>query len=154
MPKPKKTDKVEEMVVPQGKPFMTEVIKLLSQLSNIKPDSNANSDKFVADAYKWDAAEALCKKKSDQAWATLESHNIIPEDGERRALGPGEHLLSESKLFVVQAKISQPVKRFSADALADEMVKQFKCSRSDALLMIERAKKPSNSTVTLSVLER
>ena len=133
-----------------AKPFMISVTRILSELNSLKGDKS-NVGALLAEAFKWDAVQAMGKARSDKAWDELENTGIIKTEG----LAAGQtHILAESPMFMAQALVTQPVKRFSADAMADAMVKKFKCSRADALMMIEDAKKPTAPTKRLSIIER
>lgn len=157
MPKPKKSveeykaDAAQAQADAGSKPFMIAVTRLLSQLNGLQSeDSKHNIGRALSEAFKWDAAAKLCEGRSDAAWKTLASEGIINKEG----LSPGDHTLADSPHFVCLASVTQPVRRFNADALAEEMVKRFKCSRADALMMIEDAKKPASSTVRMKIVEK
>jgi hypothetical protein len=146
-------DKIDEAKAKKeaasSKPFMIAVTKVLSQLSNLAgPKDNVGA--MLANAFRWDAAESMCKARATAAWDELEKQGIVNKDG----LSPGAHVLADSPSFAVTANVTQPVKRFNADKMADLMVKKFKCSRADALQMVEDAKKEGNSTVRLNIVEK
>lgn len=159
MPKPKPgrsqevQDKIDEANKKReeasGKPFMISVVKVLSQLSSLAgPKDNVGA--MLANAFRWDAAWTMCEAKSKAAWKQLTDSGIVDETN----LKPGAHVLADSPQFSVTANVTQPVKRFNPDKMADLMVAKFKCSRAVALQMIEDAKKEGKSTVKTAVIEK
>lgn len=67
----------------------------------------------------------------------------------------GEHNLCDSQHFVCTAKVSAPVKRFDAVALATKLNKsKYKVPLAVATEMIEQAKLPTKGTVTITIAER
>lgn len=134
--------------------FTTEIAKLLTSL-DVKlmgsgPDAKHNVGRRLQQAYFWDQVQAYAKKQSDTLWSGLEKDELVLTSN----LDPGDHVLAESPHFVVNAKVSERVRRFNADYLADQMKKKFKVSIPIAKQMIESAKQPSNSTTTLKIVEK
>lgn len=116
----------------------------------ISKRNETNAGNTLADAYFWDEVYSYAKKRSDGIWAQLEKDRRVEKD----ALDPGNHELEQSTLFVLSAKVSQPVRRFNSDVMAKAMSKKFKVAIPTAVQMIEAAKVGTKSQVVLSVTER
>lgn len=113
------------------------------------PDTS-NTGKLVGEAYMWDEIASYAKKKSEQLWGRLEADGIIEPPDNTTA---SESVLYKSKSFIVNAKVSNPVKRFNPSVLAKALNKKYKVPIPVAIQMIEEAKIGTKGTVTLSIVE-
>lgn len=140
--------------------FQAEITKLLNKLQDTcdkkNPDreaKNAPHALTIANAYFWTAVEKFAKGKKEEAWENMEKAGFLPDDV--RAYDPGEYVLGEAPSFIVKAKVSEPVKRFNDETLADMLyTSKYKVPKPIAKEMIAKAKVPSASTVTKSIIER
>lgn len=136
--------------------YETDIIKQLTKLGKsngtVNPDSKHNTGSLLGEAFMWDRIEAYAKNRSDAAWKALEKEGLIPD---KKTLDPGDHQLSQSPSFAVFARVTQPVKRFSGEELAILLAKsKYKVPVSTTKELIDQAKVPTNSMVTMKVVER
>lgn len=137
-----------------GARIVAAIGKLHKDLQDKAPDQRHNQGKYLSEVYFWDVVATYAAKRAKDAWLKLDENGVIPNDEERRALDPGEHSLAESPHFTCSAKISQKVRRFSADALAGLLKKQFKVPEATTKELVEKAKVPTTSSVSLSIMEK
>ena len=135
--------------------YHTDIIKMLSKLGKNgteNPDGKHNTGRLIGEAYLWDTVAKYAKGRSDAAWSALASEGVIPRKGE---MEPGQHELAYSPNFVVVGRVTQPVKRFSGDELAKLLSKsKYKVPESTTKEMIDKAKVPTTSMASLTVIER
>ena len=115
------------------------------------PEDKSNTGPLLAEAFLWDEVKRYAEARSKSAWARLTDEQLVPAKAD---LEPGEHHLCESQHFAITAKASEPVKRFNADILAENMHKRFKVAIPTAKEMIEAAKVPTKPTVSMRVVEK
>ena len=140
--------------------FQAEIIKMLNKLQDTcdkkNPDREARNAPHagtIANAYFWSAVAKYAEGKKEEAWKALAEAGFIPEDV--KGYDSGEYVLGESPSFIVKAKVSEPVKRFNDEYLAESLFKsKYKVPKPVAKEMIAAAKRPSNPTVTKSIIER
>lgn len=135
--------------------YETDIIKFLSKLGSngtVNPDAKHNTGGLLGEAFMWDKVEAYAKARADAAWLRLAREGIIAD---KKSLEPGDHELASSPSFLAIAKVSQPVRRFSAEALANLLAKsRYKVPVSTTKEFVDAAKVPSSSTVSMKILER
>jgi len=135
--------------------YETDIIKALSKFgtnSTTNPDAKSNTGRLLGEAFMWDRIEAYASNRSATRWAALEKEGHIPD---KKTLDPGDHQLAQSPNFAIFARVTQPVKRFNADELAILLAKsKYKVPISTTKEMIDAAKIPSTSMVTMKVVER
>lgn len=133
--------------------YRTKIAAALGKLeqSVANPDAKSNTGTFIGEAFLWDEVVREAKRRSDRAWDKLEEQGVISGTA---SLPPGEHVLGSSPSFSVTAKVSEPVRRFDPDHLAQALKKKYKVPEPITKELVEQAKQPSKSTVTLNILER
>lgn len=135
--------------------YETDIIKALSRLGKngtANPDSKHNTGGMLGEAFLWDKIADYAKKKSDAAWEALEKEGIVPDT---KSLTPGEHQLAESPSFAIYARVTNPVKRFNADELANLLARsKYKVPVSTTKEFVDLAKIPTNPMCSLKVVER
>ena len=136
--------------------YQTDIVRALGRLGKTNgtanPDSKHNAGRLIGEAFLWDQVEKYAKGRADAAWAALASEGIIPN---KKDLEPGEHELAYSPSFLVIARATQPVKRFSPDELAKLLREsKYKVPESTTKEMVDKAKVPTTSVCTLKVIER
>lgn len=137
--------------------FMAEITKHLNKLADVcnakNPDAKHNKGNLLGAVYFWTKVEGFAKAKKDDAWKLLESEGIIADD--LKGYDPGDYNLTESPHFVVTAKVSNKIKRFSDTELAKLMqASKYKVPAPFTREMVEAAKVPTNPQVTKTVTER
>lgn len=135
--------------------YETDIIKVLAKMGKTNgttnPDSKHNTGSLLGEAFMWDRIEAYARNRSEAAWKALEKEGLIDKTG----LDPGDHQLAQSPNFAVFARVTNPVKRFSGDELAVLLAKsKYKVPVSTTKEMIDQAKVPTKSVVSLKVVER
>lgn len=136
--------------------YETDIIKQLTKLGKsngtVNPDSKHNTGNLLGEAFMWDRIEAYAKNRSEAAWKALEKEGLIPD---KKSLDPGDHQLAQSPSFAVFARVTQPVKRFNGEELAVLLAKsKYKVPVSTTKELIDQAKVPTNSVVSMKVVER
>jgi hypothetical protein len=135
--------------------YETDIIKTLAKMGKngtINPDAKHNTGSLLGEAFMWDRIEAYAKNRSEAAWAALSKEGLIPD---KKSLDPGDHQLVESPSFAVFARVTNPVKRFSGDELATLLAKsKYKVPVSTTKELIDQAKVPTSSMVTMKIVER
>lgn len=124
---------------------------VIQQLRTMRPDAKHNVGSLLSSAYMWDIIAKTSKARAEEAWKALKEEGLIDTDG----LSPGEHVVLSSPSLVCGAKISNPVRRFDADYLANKLNQsKYKIPIPVAKEMIESAKQPGKSSVTLWIAEK
>lgn len=135
--------------------FTAEITKHMNKIADMcekkNPDGKHNVGRGLGIVHFWTMVEKYAKSKKDEAWAALEKDDIISDP---KGLDPGEYSLAESPSFFASAKVSNPVKRFDPDVLADMLFKKYKVPVPITKELVDKAKVPSASTVTKKVVER
>lgn len=134
--------------------YTAQIIAALAQVAKIKnPDEKHNEGSYLGEAFLWQTIEDYAKKKYEAVFKKMEENNVIKDREARKTLSSGEHELSNSPRFTMTAKVTQPVRQFSADYLAAQLKKRYKVPEPTAKQMIEEAKRPSTSRVSLEIVE-
>lgn len=136
--------------------YKVEIVKFLSKLGtngSRNPDEKHNQGRALGEAFMWDEVERYAKSKSEAAWKVLEKEGILPDPS---ALEEGsETEFGFSPSFVGVVKTTQPVRRFSGDALAVLLAKsKWKVPTSAAKEMIDDAKVPTKPMTSYKIIER
>lgn len=135
--------------------YETTLAKALSRLGKNgteNPDAKHNTGRLLGEAYMWDQVEKYAKGKSDAAWKAMAKEGLVPD---KKSLDPGDHQLADSPSFAIFAKVTQPIRRFDGDELANLLAKsKYKVPVSTTKELIEEAKVPTTSTVRMVVVER
>lgn len=136
--------------------YEADIIKTLAKIGKtngtINPDAKHNTGSMLGEAFMWDRIEAYAHNRSEAAWAALSKEGLIPD---KQELDPGDHQLAQSPSFAVFARVTQPVKRFSGEELANLLAKsKYKVPTSTTKELIDQAKVPTKSMVSLKVVER
>lgn len=154
MPKP--AFKPEPKPAPKPGSFEARIVQatlaMHAALMKDAPDTKHNVGHTLAQALIWDTIQSMAKKNSDALWKSLEVDGHIPAS---ETLAPGDHAPLDTPHFVVTAKATLPVKRFSPDQLAQDLYKsKYKVPLPIAKQMIDEAKKSTKSTVIWNINER
>jgi hypothetical protein len=136
--------------------YETDIIKALAKFGKNggteNPDSKNNVGRLLGEAFMWDRIEAYARNRSTAVWEELEKEGIIED---KRDLTPGDHQLAQSPSFALFARVTQPVKRFSGDELAQRLAKsKYKVPVSTTKELIDQAKVPTKPMVSMKVVER
>lgn len=129
-----------------------ELFKFVATIMDKNPDAKNNMGRMIGNAFVWDTIWGIAEKMSNADWKDFASQKIIPD---KESLDPGFHQLVDSPHFAIVAKVSNPVQRFNADKLAEDLNKsKYKVPLPVAKMMVENARQPTKSSVTLSVAEK
>jgi hypothetical protein len=135
--------------------YETDIIKALSKMGKngtVNPDAKSNTGRLLGEAFMWDRIEAYAAQRSEAAWAALEKEELVPN---KKTLSPGDHQLAQSPSFAIFARVTQPVKRFSADQLAQLLFEsKYKVPISTTKELVDHAKVPTTPMVSMKVVER
>lgn len=122
-------------------------------LGKVKQDTGrgANTSRILAELFMWNWIRKYSESQYNKLLKDAKADGVV---GNVEELGPGNHILAESRHFVTTANVTEPVRRFSPDALCEWALEKFKIP---VILMkeaIEKAKQPSSSTVRITITER
>lgn len=136
--------------------YETDIIRQLAKLGKsngtANPDAKHNTGSLLGEAFMWDHVRRYAENRCDAAWKAMEKEGLIPD---KTTLDPGDHQITESPSFAIFARVTQPVKRFSGEELAILLAKsKYKVPVSTTKELIDQAKVPSKSIVTMKVVER
>lgn len=127
-----------------------ELGQLSKALLGKSPDAKHNTGRILSEAFMWDAIAKIAKGRSEDAWSRVEEiTGEINQD-----LGPGEHTIANSPHLEVVVKVTNPVRRFDPETLANKLHEKYKVSKPTSLKMIEDAKVGKKSNVSASVVEK
>lgn len=130
--------------------ILKELTDTVSRLQQKSPDAKHNTGRVFAEMFIWDEIAAMAKKRSDDLWKRAEG-TFYRKDG----LEPGTHTFDMSPKYTIGAKVSEPVKRFSVEALASLLSNsKYKVPAPITHQYCSDAKVPTKSSVTLFVAER
>lgn len=148
-----KTTEAKTSAMPSS--FAAVVTKHLNKIADVcethNPDAKHNVGRGLGVVFFWTAVEKYAKAKKDEAWDALAKEDTIPVTNK---LNPGEYMLAESPHFYASVKISNPIKRFDGDVLADALFSKYKVPKPMAKELIDQAKVPTSSSATKSVILR
>lgn len=156
MPRPAHLPPVTE-TVPKAGTYLAQIFAVLNTFGRTQlvppkaPEKDSNLAVILGEAYLWDEVQSFAKKRSDMLWKQLTDEKVIPDT---KQLDEGDHTLAESRRFVVTAKMTAPVKRFSADELAKIMKKEYKVPEPRTKELVESAKKGTVGQCRLAIVER
>jgi hypothetical protein len=144
---------------PTGATYEARIIAHLQQLGSdryspatVNPDGKHNMGRAIGEAYMWDVVAKYADARRKEAHKRMEDQGIVKD---KKELDPGDHILADSPSFVITASVTQPVRRFSQEALAQVLSKtKYKVPRAVVDECCEKAKVPSSSTVTVKIAER
>lgn len=136
--------------------YETDIMKQLTKLGKgngtANPDAKHNVGGLLGEVFLWDKIASYAKSRSDAIWDEMEKEGIVPDT---KTLTPGDHQLAQSPSFAVFARVTNPVKRFSGDELAELLAKsKYKVPVSTTKELIDKAKVPTNPVCSLKVVER
>lgn len=135
--------------------FAVEITKHLHKMADMcdkhNPDTKHNTGRQLGVVFFWTMIEKYAKAKKEEAWEFLGKEEMIEDV---TTLDPGEYALAESPNFYAKAKVSEKVKRFDEDELAEMLFKKYKVPKVVTKDFVAKAKVPTRSTVTKSVVER
>ncbi len=135
--------------------YEVEITKALARLGRNgteNPDAKHNTGRLIGEAYMWERVAKYAEAKADAAWKAMLRAEIVPE---KKTLEPGDHELAYSPSFTIIAKVSQPVRRFNGDELAELLAKsKYKVPTSTTKEFIDQAKVPTSSVVSMKIMER
>ncbi len=115
-----------------------------------------NTGAILGEMFLWKEIEKYSKGRYDslKKYAKAEKIIDIPDEEETDGLAPGDHIIGESRHFVVAAKVTEKVRRFSADVFAQGLFESYKIPVILTKEKIEKSKVPTKSQVKISIMER
>jgi hypothetical protein len=132
--------------------YITKIVKELNKLGRngtANPDQKHNVGSYLGEAFLWQEVMRYAEGRRDLLFDKIKTEVANWEE-----LEAGEHEIASSPHFAFVCRVSNPVRRFSADALAKEMRKKFKIPEPVVREMVEQAKVPTKPTVSKKVMER
>lgn len=138
----------------QANSFLGKIVQTINKattdLMQANPDTKHNTGRQLGEAYMWDEIEKYAAAMSKRVWEKLESDKVITTTD----LTPGGHMIADAPHFTIMAEVTQPVRRFSGDALAKWLEKEKKIPIIVTKEQIEKAKLPTTSQVKLKVVAK
>lgn len=157
--KPPKT-KLEQVQEAKPNSFLGKIMMVITEacrslLQEVPHDAKTNKGGVLAELFMWHWIEAYAAAKYKQVKKDAREQGILnlPDD-EDEALIPGSHIIGESRHFVATASVTEPVKRFSGEELAQWFWRNHQIPVIVTKEQIEKAKKPTKSTVKVTIVER
>lgn len=129
--------------------FQARIVAWLGNKQPENPDAKHNTGRLLGEAFFWDHVCKMAKARSDAAWDKLLDEGLIERPEEE-----GMHSLLTTPSFTCIAKVSKPVRRFSADELAKLLKKQHKIPEPVTKQLVEQAKVSTKPSVSYEVTER
>ena len=122
-------------------------------LANVKQDTGkgANVSSVLSELFMWNWIRKRAESQYDKLMEQARESGII---GDTSTLAAGNHVVAESRHFVTTAHVSEPVKRFSPEALSLWAYKAYKIPVILMREQIEKAKTPTKPTVRITIVER
>ena len=132
--------------------YKADITKALYKLNVRSPDTS-NAGSYIADVFFWETIEKLAGGKLDDAWRALVRNHLIPDDNHLREHVNGETVLSKTKHFVVEAKISNPRAIFDKDAFIRQVSEKFKVPKHKLDELAAQCVSHTRAPLTKRVLE-
>lgn len=122
-------------------------------LGKIKSDTGkgANASRVLAELFMWNWIRKHADSQYDKLMDQAREEGVLGDTG---GLQTGNHIMAESRHFVVMANVTEPVKRFSADALCAWALEKFKIPVILMKEQIEKSKLPTKPQVRVTITER
>ena len=124
-----------------------EIIIAVTKLVAGQPRPQGNSDTLLHQAFMWDEIARLASGKSKEAWKALEP--LLDETD----LHEGENLVCKGQKFAASVKLSKPVKRFNAEAMAAAIMAKFKVAKHIAVELVENKGKKATAPMKSYYIE-
>ncbi len=136
--------------------IMRTLMENVRDLLRHNPDVKNNTGAILGEMFLWKEIEKYSKGRYDslKKYAKAEKIIDIPDEEETDGLAPGDHIIGESRHFVVAAKVTEKVRRFSADVFAQGLFESYKIPVILTKEKIEKSKVPTKSQVKISIMER
>jgi hypothetical protein len=123
---------------------------IIEDLLRDNPDAKHNVGNLIGEQFLWDEIAKYAKAMSEKTWKALEK----VQDLDIEDLTQGDHMLLQSPHFVITASVSAPVKRFAVGELARVLKEKYKIPEIISKELIDKAKVPTKSTVTIKIVEK
>jgi len=157
--KPPKT-KLEQAQDAQPNSFLGKIMSTITAacrdlMQNAPHDNKTNKGVVLAELFMWKWIEGYAAAKYKQVKKDAKEQGILnlPDD-EDDALIPGSHIIGESRHFVATANVTEPVKRFSGEELAQWFWRNHQIPVIVTKEQIEKAKIKTKSQVKVAIVER
>lgn len=129
-----------------------DVQKIVNKILLNHPERNNRVGKQLLTAFVWDEIASLAKGSSEDAWKKMSVSGTYDEPDREE---PQEKILAASPRFELRAKVTEPVKRFSGDALGTVLLNsKYKVALSDTAQFVDQAKVGKKGNLLLSIVEK
>lgn len=140
--------------------FQMEITKALNKLSDLIAKKNPDADvknsphgSLVGTAYFWTKVENYAKAKKEEAWEALEKSGVSSDTWKDAAAGT--YMMLDSPSFTVQVKVSNPIKRFNAGYLGEQLLRsKYKVPLPVTRELVDAAKLETKGSVTKIIIEK
>jgi hypothetical protein len=124
----------------------------VSLLNKVKMDTGkgANTSMVLSELFMWNWIKKYAESKYDKLLDSAKESGLLESPGTE----PGTSVIAESRHFVVTANVTEPVQRFSPEALAKWAFEEYKIPVIVMKEQIEKAKVPTKPMVRVSIAER
>jgi len=128
------------------------VVKLSQSIK--APELKKNEGALYVNVFVWQEIEAIASDALKKAWATAQAKDgVMVDDDDMRALGEGDHIVSESGSFSLVAKVSKPRSTFQKDVFIAEAARRFKTTPAKVLALYEECSKEGKSPLQKRIME-
>ena len=125
--------------------------ELTTRLVEKSPDARSNQGKRLGELFLWKEIVKYAEGRYEKEMKAAEAEGLIVRDSER---APGQYVLAESGHFVVMGSVTEKIRRFNADVLAEWMFKKYKVPVMETKEAVEKSKVPTASALRVSIVER
>ena len=118
------------------------------------PELKKNEGALYVNVFIWQEINRIAEDSLKKAWATAQAKDgVLVDDDEMRALGEGDHIVSESGTFSLVAKVSKPRQSFQKDDFIAAAARQFKTSPAKVLELYEKHCKDGKPALQKRIME-
>lgn len=130
---------------------------ILERIDDVRKGMNSLRSSDFGNAFFWQVVCAQAETKLKDEWAKLQDPQgklKLKDDDDMRDLGSGDHVITNSKLFSVTAKIGAGRRTLNVDMLKSAIVRAYPSVRLDKLTeIIEDCKIQGKEQLTKRVVE-
>lgn len=140
------------------KSFMGLVLKRVTEtafelLECIKQDTGrgANVSRVLAELFMWSWIRKYADSKYDKLMEQAKGEGMITDPS---GMVSGNHIVAESRHFVMTANVTEPARRFDSDILCKWALAEYKVPVIVMKEQIDKSKSPTKPMVRISIAER
>lgn len=130
---------------------------MLERVNDVRQGMNSLRSSDFGYLFFWQEVGALAEKECKEAWKKLQDPKgkvNVGSDDDMRALGVGDHVVTNSKLFSVVAKIAAPRTNLDVELLQNAIIKAYPNVKATRLAsIVEACRLEGKAALTKRVVE-